>query len=336
MSRVNERYRFFGGKKEALNRAQLATVPVTSRGENYELDIHVANDGVGVRLRLSAKAGRQIEADHSSWRLAGDPVVWAADQEAAYESTYKTSNLSGLNGRAYNLPLTAKVGNIYTTIAQAGLKDYGDVAVRRGADGALETFLYADPQGWNTDDRVVQPWRVTMVARNLNDLVNSTLVSNLNPPPDPSLAKADWIRPGRSTWQWLAIGAPKFDDQRQWVDWTKQMGYEYYLVDEGWSGWPNYWDSLKSVCDYAKTQGVGVWVWVHSNEVREPEARKAYFRRLVEIGAQGVKIDFPQAAIGGGPIGITTPPETPPRASSWSIITEPLFPRVWNAPGQMS
>lgn len=91
LSRVNERYRFFGAKKEAVNRAQLATVPAISHGENFELDIHVANDGVGVRLRLPAKAWRKIEADHSSWRLAGDPVVWAADQEPAYESTYKTS-----------------------------------------------------------------------------------------------------------------------------------------------------------------------------------------------------------------------------------------------------
>jgi alpha-glucosidase len=293
-SRVNERYRFFGGKKEALNSARLASVPVTSHGESYEVDVHVADDGVGVRLRLPAKQGRQVEAERSIWRIGGNPVVWAAEQDASYESTYKTTSLSKLNDRAYNLPITAKVGNVYVTLAQANLKDFGDIAVRHGMDGALQTFLYADPEGWKTDDTVVQPWRVTMVARNLNDLVNNTLVSNLNPPPDPSLARADWIRPGRSTWQWLAIGAPKFDDQRQWVDWTKQLGYEYYLVDEGWARWPNSWESLKSVCDYAKTQGVGVWVWVHSNEVREPEARRVYFRKLVEIGARGVKIDFPR------------------------------------------
>jgi alpha-glucosidase len=91
----------------------------------------------------------------------------------------------------------------------------------------------------------------------------------------------------------MAIGAPKFEDQHQWVDWTKALGYEYYLVDEGWSHWKAPWDSLKSVTDYAKTQGVKVWLWVYSGEVKDPAARDAYFRRAAEIGIAGVKVDFP-------------------------------------------
>ena len=62
-STVNERYRFFGAHAEASNIARRATVPVVSQGESYAVDIHVANDGVGVRLRLPAKPGRKIEAD---------------------------------------------------------------------------------------------------------------------------------------------------------------------------------------------------------------------------------------------------------------------------------
>jgi alpha-glucosidase len=43
---------------------------------------------------------------------------------------------------------------------------------------------------------------VTIVARDLTALVNTTLVQNLNPPPDPALAQVEWIKPGRSVWQW--------------------------------------------------------------------------------------------------------------------------------------
>jgi alpha-glucosidase len=32
---------------------------------------------------------------------------------------------------------------------------------------------------------------------------------------------------------------------------------------------------------------------VHSNEVKDAEARRAYFRKAVEAGVVGVKIDFP-------------------------------------------
>jgi len=295
--RIDESYPFFGAKAKAVNRSRVATFPLTTQGEAYFLDVHVADDGVGVRLRLPAKAGRKVEADLSTWRLPGDPTVWSAGPyDASYEQTYRTTTLKEMSGKACGLPLTAKVGGAYVTLSQAALTDYGDLAVKTGEDGTLNGFLPNDPEGWSTDGEVIQPWRVTVVSKDLTGLVNTTLVQNLNPPPDPALAKADWIRPGRSTWQWMAIGAPRFDDQRAWVDWTRMLGFEYYLVDEGWSGWKDPWPALKSVCDYAKTQGVKIWLWVHSREVRDPEARAAYLRKAAEAGVVGVKVDFPLAA----------------------------------------
>lgn len=287
---VNESYAFFGAKSKASNRARLATLPVITHGQAYSLDLYVADDGVGIRLRLPAKSGRKVEADLSGWRFAGNPVTWAAEYQPDYEGMYRTSARAG---KTYALPLTAKVGAFYVTISEAALKDYGDLAVKAEGDGVFTGYLPNDPQGWTTDGEVVQPWRVTIVARDLTGLVNTTLVQNLNPPPDRALAQANWIKPGRSTWQWMAIGAPKFEDQHQWVDRTKSLGYEYYLVDEGWSDWKDPWGSLETVCEYARTQGVKVWLWVHSNEVKDPEARIAYFRHAAQIGIAGVKIDFP-------------------------------------------
>lgn len=292
---VKETYPFFGAKSKAVNHANVVTVPVTTSGVPYILDLHVANDGVGVRLRLPAKPGRKVEADLSTWRLPGNPIVWATAFDPGYEQHYRMVTRNELGTRSYGLPLTAKVGKAYVTISEAALKDYGDLAIRGQEEGTLAGYLPNDPQGWTTDSEVVQPWRVTIVARDLTELVNTTLVQNLNPPADPALLKADWIRPGRSTWQWMAVGAPKFEEQHQWVDWTKELGYEYYLVDEGWSNWPDPWSSLKSVCDYARSRGVKIWLWVHSREVADPVARKAYFQRAVDSGVVGVKIDFPPA-----------------------------------------
>jgi alpha-glucosidase len=292
---VNEQYRFFGAHSVAVNRANEATVPATSHGESYSIDVHVANDGVGIRLRLPAKAGRKVQADRSSWKLEGDPVMWVDKLDASYESPYHASSLSQVGAGSLGLPLTARVGGIYVTLTEAALKDYGDLGVKRGADGALEGELSADPDGWTTDAEVVQPWRVTIVARGLTALVNTTLVQNLNPPADPELAKADWIKPGRSAWQWMAVGSPRQDDQRQWVDWTSQLGFEYYLIDDGWNRWKDAWNSLASITAYAKTKNVKIWLWVHSREVKEPDARKAYFRKVADAGMVGVKIDFPAA-----------------------------------------
>jgi len=94
----------------------------------------------------------------------------------------------------------------------------------------------------------------------------------------------------------MAVGAPELEDQHLWVDWTKSLGFEYYLVDEGWSEWPEAWTALKSVTDYAKTQGVKIWIWAHAREVADAQVRRDYFRRAVQAGVVGVKIDFPEPA----------------------------------------
>ena len=62
---------------------------------------------------------------------------------------------------------------MYIALTEALVKDYGDLAVKLGESGALEGELYADPKGWTTDKEVVQPWHVTIVGRNLTDLLSS-------------------------------------------------------------------------------------------------------------------------------------------------------------------
>ncbi len=295
LRKINEQYRFFGAHAMATNRANEAAIPAQSHGESYSVDVHVANDGVAVRLRLPAKQGRKIQADRSSWALEGNPTMWVDKLDFGYESPYHATTLKELGTDRYGFPLTARVGGLYVTLTEALVKDYGELAVKVNADGVLEGQLHADPAGWTTDDAVTQPWRVTIIARNLTDLVNTTLVQNLNPPADAQLIHADWIKPGRSSWQWLATGDPVEEEQKQWVDWTSQLGFEYYLIDEGWSKWKDSWAAIASASAYGETKNVKIWIWVHSREVRDPQARKEFFRKAVEAGAVGVKIDFPPA-----------------------------------------
>lgn len=296
LHKVDEHYRFFGAHAEAVDRANEATIPAQSHGQSYFVDVHVANDGVGIRLRLPAKPGRRVQADRSTWMIEGDPTVWAAKLDNSYESPYHQTTLRQLGTGNIGLPLTAHVGHVYIALTEALIKDYGDLAVRLGENDALEGQLYADPNGWTTDNEVVQPWRVTIVARTLTDLVNTTLVENLNPPASVQLTEADWIKPGRSAWQWLASGDPKEPEQRQWIDWTSQLKFEYYLIDEGWEKWPDSWQAIASDVAYAKTKNVRIWIWVHSRTVWDPKQRKEYFRKAVESGVVGIKIDFPPPA----------------------------------------
>jgi alpha-glucosidase len=135
----------------------------------------------------------------------------------------------------------------------------------------------------------------------LNVLANSDIVKNLCPPPAPELINVSWIRPGRSTWGWLSCYcAPKLDDQKAWIDRTKALGFEYYLIDDGWRDWngggDNAWNAMAELVQYAKGQGVDIWAWVHCKYVHKPEDRLEYFQRANSIGIVGLKIDFMEPA----------------------------------------
>lgn len=179
---VDEEIPYIGGRAVAVNSANEASIPITGNEESYTLDVHVADDGVAVRLRLSAKQGRRIEAERSVWRLEGDPTMWVTELDQSYELHYRTESLNTRGGAEYALPVTAKAGELYVSLSESAVQDFGDMAVRAGESGALESFLYADANGWTTDAAVIQPWRVTIIADDLTTLTNSTLVYNLAPP----------------------------------------------------------------------------------------------------------------------------------------------------------
>jgi alpha-glucosidase len=305
--KISESYAMFGGHSTANNNCRETTAAVrTTAGENYELDVRAYNDGVALRSRLAAKPGRKINGEATEWKVSGNPLVWYQTDFGSYEGIWTNSPLNDLSdGKRLPLPLAFTLpGGSYALVTEANLLNYSDLGVQATADHSLHGFFHARPDGngWTTDDAVIQPWRVTLLAPDLNALVNSDLVRNLCPAASPELAKAKWIQPGRSSWQWWSSGDPRYEDQHQWVDWTKQLGFEYYLVDEGWRNWKadgkDNWACLRDVCDYAKTQGVKIWIWVNSNEVPNAARRTNLLDHAVALGAVGVKIDFePEANV---------------------------------------
>jgi len=302
----HESYPMVGGHSRAENNFRETSVSVRSAaGEVYDLDVRSYNDGVALRARLTAKAGRKINGEATEWKMTGNPLAWYQTDFGSYEGIFQSTRLEDFPAdKKIPLPITfALPGGGYALITEANLVNYTDLGVQVLADHSLHGFFHAPPDrdGWTTDDAVVQPWRVTLLARDLNGLVNSDLIRNLCPAASPELAGAGWLKPGRSSWQWWSSGDPEFGEQQQWVDWTKDLGFEYYLVDEGWKNWKDSgrdnWGCLSEVCDYAKTRGVKIWVWVHCHDVATPETRAKFLDRLVALGIVGVKIDFqPEAS----------------------------------------
>jgi alpha-glucosidase len=299
--KIHETYPMFGGHSQAINDCLETTVTVlNSLGEQYELDVRAYNDGVALRSKLAAKSGRRINGESTEWKMSGNPLAWFQTDFGSYEGIFQSSRWEDLPAnKRIPLPITFTLpGGGYALVTEANLLNYSDAGVQVGDDHSLHTIFHAKPDtgGWITGDAVVQPWRVTLLAHDLNALANSDLIRNLCPPASAELTKAKWIQPGRSSWQWWSSGDPKFSEQHQWVDWTKDLGFEYYLVDDGWKGWKDNnkrkWDCLHDVCDYAKTRGVKIWAWANSSDVPTVARLTNFLDQAVVAGVVGVKIDF--------------------------------------------
>lgn len=146
------------------------------------------------------------------------------------------------------------------------------------------------------------PWRTITIADNLTPIVETTIPWNLVEPRYETSRKA---APGRGTWSWIVWQdeSINFDDQKTYIDFAAEMGYENVLVD-------NWWDTnigrdgIERLAAYAAGKGVNLIIWYsssgHWNDIVQgptgkmdrPIARKNEMKWLRETGIKAIKVDF--------------------------------------------
>ena len=146
---------------------------------------------------------------------------------------------------------------------------------------------------------ITTPWRVVLLGRNLNTLVNSDILPNLCPPADPKVfpqgMDTPWVKPGLCVWDYVdrnyvRSSGNQFDRMKDFSRMAGQIGAPYHILEGFAYGWTD--EQIKEFVDYSKQQGVRVLFWRHSRDLRTPEAREEFFSRLHRLGVAGAKIDF--------------------------------------------
>jgi len=141
---------------------------------------------------------------------------------------------------------------------------------------------------------ITTPWRVIMLAGNLNSLVNSDIVSNVSPAPEtgifPAEMKTDWIKPGRAVWRYLDGGENTFEGIKEFSRLAGQLGFEYNVVEGLWQRWTE--AQMRELVDYSKQQNVKLWFWKHRRNLGTVKEREDFFALLNRVGVAGAKIDF--------------------------------------------
>ena len=143
------------------------------------------------------------------------------------------------------------------------------------------------------------PWRSIIVGKDLNTIFSSQMVTHLNP--RSVIEDQSWIKAGRSSWSWWSEKKPRsYKRQTKYADLSKEMTWEYILVDDGWTEMKD-GGTMEDVVKYANNSGVNVWLWYASGAGKEsdpamimidPDLRKKEMKRISQLGVKGVKIDF--------------------------------------------
>lgn len=306
---IDETYPTRGFHTRAVNRAEEYTYRVNSAGGEFDLICRLYDDGFAFRYSVPGEGIRMLDDELSGFSVPAGIPVWYLERESdwklkTYAGEWLRTRSDSLCSISATGPVQAPVllyelpGDRYMTITEAALYDYSGMRLRAFPDASLRVD-FTESGGFPIDGRILTPWRVIGLNDNLNGLVNSDLITNLNPAPDAELfADTGWIVPGRSVWSWWSEspGFMTLPYERKFIDDAVELGYEYTILDEGWERWRDKWNDLKAICDYARERNVGVWVWKHSDQLIDESDDYATMRHFLDsvklAGAVGLKIDF--------------------------------------------
>lgn len=315
--RVNETYPWRGVHARAVNRANGARITAdhAASGRPFVVDARAADDAVAFRILVQG-SGRRVPDAASAFRIPAGSTVWSHGLRNHYEDQYDKRRMEDVpQGEWAGPPVTFRLPNGagYASITEAGLRDYPGMALQADIGNVWRERLgHSHPPSYPyilrykednakrlsvpaaIEGPITTPWRVVMVGRTLDALVNSDAVHNLAPPPDPRLfpdrGAADWIRPGRAVWRYLDGGENSFEGIKEFSRLAGELGFEYQVVEGLWQKWTD--DQVKELVEYSRARHVGIFLWRHSNTLQDRGARRALFEKVSKAGVVGLKIDF--------------------------------------------
>ncbi|MEE6280721.1 glycoside hydrolase family 97 catalytic domain-containing protein [Georgenia sunbinii] len=289
---VNETYELLTGKAStSRDHATESTLTFAGAdGEELELVVRAYDDAAAYRYVLPGEGAAELTGEASEFRVPEGATGWFQSWRNNYEGFYDELAVSDVAaGREFGFPiLVEQASGGWMMLSEAAVDD--SFAVSRATAAGDGRFVLTLPEDsvsstlpWQT------PWRLAMFGDDVADVVESTRIFDLNPPSQ--IEDTSWIKPGRVAWSWWSnAGSPRDEArQREFVDFAAELGWEYVLVDEGWSA-----EWVPRLVEYAAERDVEILLWSHWTGL-DTEVELEKLALWKSWGVAGVKIDFMDA-----------------------------------------
>lgn len=320
-----DQYKLLTGKasevRDAYNNLTLDVSEGAEAGRKFSIEARVYNNAVAFRYHVPEQPGLsryQLTQEDTEFRPVTDAMAWTLrlpNYQSGYESEYTQQVLSALSNQggvsSYILngspALLHLPGIAWAAVGEADLEGNAAMYLENPTGNWQGHYLVSeisppvDGQGPAVDAPLPHDsaWRVVMIGDKPGDLIESTVMTDLNPPS--RVADTSWIHDGKASWNWWNgdIGpdgksAYTTETMKYYVDFAAQSGFPYMMLDAGWSGRDI--TKLRGNVDvpelvrYAATKNVKIWIWLYSKSVAA-QMQEA-FPLYEKWGVAGVKIDF--------------------------------------------
>ncbi|HTQ31710.1 MAG TPA: glycoside hydrolase family 97 protein [Opitutaceae bacterium] len=324
---VDETYRLMAGKasvvRDHCNALTLALAePPDQGGRTFNLEARAYDDAVAFRYVIPQQkkiSELHLANEATEFRLPNDATSYALvlpNFRSMYESEFlklPVSAFSNQGGVASNvligLPTLLELpGTAWVAITEADLQGYAAMYLTNPSASWTGHWLQCrlapqveDPSMCVTGTLPRHSgWRVLLVADDPGRLIESNVITSLNPAS--AVKDTSWIQPGKAAWDWWG-GSRGADHQsayttetmKYYVDFAAKSGFPYMLVDAGWFvkgdiTKMNGKVDIPEVVRYAATKGVKIWIWAgYADLNRQMDEAFALYEKW---GVAGVKTDF--------------------------------------------
>lgn len=314
-----------GKTSSARDHYNEATLHLAGNGRSMDLILRAYDDGVAYRWRFDTPGDFAIEDEDAGFGVPARATSWVTTADgfgSSYENYYRTGPLTEAapDKTLLTLPVLVYQGGAWAGITEAALHDWAGLYLVRhddapGLGSRLSPRL--DRPGVAVIGGAgvhVSPWRLVMLGDAPGRLIESNLVTLLNPPPD----KRDWswVKPGKTSFPWWndyvwpnAGFTPGLNTATMdaYIDFDADHGIPFHTLDgyqdKAWYGGPIAPDGppqdlthpqseidLPAMFAHARQRGVGIRFWCHWLPLHARlDATLATWARW---GVRGIMVDF--------------------------------------------
>lgn len=243
-----------------------------------------------------------------------DPMGGWMRTAPSYETYYTgdepmDKGLKAKNG--YVLPALFKVGDQgWLQISETGVgSNYSAMHLGYNGEGKYQ-LIFPDEREFNGNGTSqpglslpgYTPWRTITLGKNLAPIAETTIQFDLV---EPLYEPSKEFQYGKGTWSWIIYddGATILPVQREYVDFSHDLGYQTVLVDGRWDVQIGR-DSIAMLAKEAAEKDVALFLWYNSNgywndSPQTPRGimdntinRRKEMKWMQENGIRGIKVDF--------------------------------------------